>query len=155
MPQPLGPADLKDLTVGGLIDFLAPDLKEPRWPPDVFVIVSVLLHRSGAYTKVIDAWPPRPAKSKKGRRAQTAEWVDRIREVGLRWRKAAGEGLPIPPEISAWWKVVLRYRGTPISQIATAERLWSSQDSVDTLAPDLVGRFKLLGAHASKVAVTP
>ena len=35
----------------------------------------------------------------------------------------------------------------------SAARWWSSQDSVDTLAPRFVGRFELLGADASEMAM--
>ena len=37
--------------------------------------------------------------------------------------------------------------------LAAAAKEWSSEVSVDTVAPPFVGRFKLLGAQTSQVTV--
>ncbi len=78
------------LRLGEFVDFIAPGLsrlsKPPLWPPDVFGICGAVLYRSGAYTRVVDRWPP----------ASGSDWNSEILKIAKRWRSVSD--LPkIPP----------------------------------------------------------
>jgi hypothetical protein len=94
-----GPAAL---TIRELTEFLCPGRWStglpPPWPPDTFALVGALLHRSGAYCRVLDGWPPvRPAK----------KWEEEIRTIGRAWRESSVRSQDVPARILEWWQEIL------------------------------------------------
>ena len=111
------PATVAAPTVGEFIRYHAPSLDEPRWPPDVFGVVSLLLQRSGAYTSVVNAWPPRWASNAEA-------WREGIRDIGKEWRNAAvSVGSPLPRRVEEWWTTVQRSENCAVSAIASDKSL--------------------------------
>ena len=108
--------DIRVLTVGELLDFLAPGLVDPTWPPDIFALVVALLQKSGAYTKVVDSWPP----------PGPADWAGHARSIGERWRDAFATNGPPPAEVAAWWQTVKNHRACEVSTIREKDDLWQS-----------------------------
>jgi len=109
--------DARVLTIGDLLDYLAPELDQPSWPPDVFALVVALLQKSGAYTKVVDCWPPD---------SDAAVWVSQTVDIGKRWRLSLGTDSGPPVEVGAWWSVVKGHRGRSITDICGIDDLWQA-----------------------------
>jgi hypothetical protein len=87
----------------------------PVWPPDVFVLSTTLLQRSGAYTRVVMGdWPP----SRTG-----PSWTREIRKLGRLWRAKSASGTAVPRQILKWWAVVAAAAGTPVRDIPKNARL--------------------------------
>ncbi len=74
------------------------------WPPDLFALTSRILSLSGAYTNVVSPpiqkkWPPifldtkKKHPSQKGKKIIDKAWHERVREIGMAWRK----GLELVP----------------------------------------------------------
>lgn len=98
-------------TIGEIIRFYRPATpvnKVPWWPPDAFGLAAALLRRSGAYTAVIDEWPP---KSFGG-----SDWVLFISEVGRKWKLSVGHKR-CPKEVRGWWRVVYGGRELPLQDL--------------------------------------
>ncbi len=108
-------ADTSDkLTVREYLEFLLPgctDSDVPQWPPDVFGLVASVLQRSGAYTVVLEGWPP-------GSKERAGHWVERIRVLGKQWRLAAADGTPFPRQVGIWWKLFLRSGRFPLAELS-------------------------------------
>lgn len=100
------------LTVGEIIEFLAPQLREPDWPPDVFAIVGTILQKSGAYVSVLEKWPP------------AADWPEKMQSLGQDWRASAiaGNGQPPQPVLKAW-TTLLAGRDMTLGQLADDSKL--------------------------------
>jgi hypothetical protein len=113
------------LAIRNLLEFFAPELGEPTWPPDVFALVAMLLHKSGAYTRVVDSWPP-PCGVAGDPRTAARAWVEEIRDIGARWRELAADDNPPPLEVAGWWSIVLHYRDTPVKAISDTDELWQA-----------------------------
>jgi hypothetical protein len=69
------------------------------WPPDAFAVAASLLHRSGAYTSVVNGWPPCGMSQE--------FWAMMIRKVGDEWRANYSTAPALPPKVWEWWKNVL------------------------------------------------
>lgn len=98
--------------VGDLLEFLCPGVLSratPIWPPDVFALVMAVLQKSGAYTRVVEKWPP-------GGRVSSKTWVDEITAVARRWREGSLLG-KAPIEVSRWWSVVASSQNAPLQDI--------------------------------------
>lgn len=99
------------VTLGELIDHVAPNGLSLEWPPDVFAVVASVLRRWGGYTSVIDPWPPRdPTGAIQSQRV----WANQMESLGLQWRQAVREKQPPPQSIVARWKVVDGARTTAV-----------------------------------------
>ena len=113
--------DQMDCSVGEVLEFLCPgvlDADPPlSWPPDIFAMASCILHRSGAYVYIVQAWPPAITPNQTGKQPQAVEWKDFIKDRGEAWRTACTSGTPPPNEISAWWSRVVSNSGVPLSEI--------------------------------------
>jgi hypothetical protein len=77
----------------------------PRWPPDAFAMVASLLHRSGAYRRAVEKWPPQGG------------WENWIQGIGKAWRTAWATDTPLPNEVLAWWQIVQANCGSLVSRI--------------------------------------
>jgi hypothetical protein len=113
-----------------LVDFLCPNAWASdqllAWPPDVFAVAVSLLHRSGAYTRVVEAWPPSAAGNALAKSTTARKWNAWIRTLGLRWRDAAVAGRPAPLKVREWWSSVSALRDTPVADISHREELWQA-----------------------------
>ena len=101
------------LTIGEYLRHLAPALdraEAPYWPPDAFAFCAALLYRSGAYTSVVERWPPDKAKTKE-------QWLKSIRKIAKGWRKAAPLAAEPPEEIRTWWKTVRRAKSVSVTDV--------------------------------------
>jgi hypothetical protein len=125
----------RDLSLREWIDFLTPGLGEeglpPAWPPDAFAVTASLLHRSGAYCRVIEAWPPSTGEKGKGKKWGREKWVEAMRDLGRVWREqisraAREDKLPalsdlnpsvVPDKVWAWWALLLRHGERPLSYL--------------------------------------
>src|SRR5262245_10703166 len=89
------------LRVSDFISYLVPGWRKrfiPDWPPDVFAIAAGLLHKSGAYARVVMGnWPPTGTGK---------AWAREMRRLGLEWRKTCVERKPAPSRIKTFWGVV-------------------------------------------------
>jgi hypothetical protein len=102
------------VTVGDCLRFYAPGVTRPEWPPDVFGVVIMLLHRSGAYTCAVDDWPPQLGKL--GKRNDAA-WAKRMRRIGLRWRSSVVSAGRVPREVQHWWEVLWNAQSLPVAAL--------------------------------------
>jgi hypothetical protein len=101
--QPLGKSSGESLTVGRLVDFLAPSLgagRAPYWPPDAFALAAGLLQKSDAYPRVVTQWPPRGSRA----------WLKDIEQVGRAWRSRASRRGKPPRRVENWWGDVISAR---------------------------------------------
>jgi hypothetical protein len=80
----------ENLTIGeylcGILPRLQADLKFPDWPPDCFALCLALLKRTGAYSELLQTWPPKQPNQT----SQLAldQWTSRIRGLGEKWRES-------------------------------------------------------------------
>lgn len=106
------------LTLGECIERLLPRgldaRRPPTWPPDLFAIAVSLLKRSGAYTAVVCAWPPRGKRQK---------WAEEMRRVGRDWRKGWEPRGGLPRQVLGAWAVLAKARATPLTEIANKQRI--------------------------------
>ena len=136
--------------MGDLLELIAPsfwqDYRLLLWPPDVFAVTTVILHRSGNYTAVLEDWPPRLRNVPLApRRAGTTEepttglarWDAQIKHIGWEWGEFAAAvylsrdvldeeeralfvnqlgGRAWLRQLKSWWNVVRRSRHAPIFQ---------------------------------------
>lgn len=118
------PTDTPAFTVGDVLDALAVDRDDRRWttwPPDVFAIVATILRKSGAYTRVVQSWPPPDGA---GGGPQTRElWLDDIRRIGEDWRTASKKKKLPPSEVRRWWQVVIAHANTAIGSVSQNDDL--------------------------------
>lgn len=74
-------------TVGQFLTAILPrlltDKKFPGWPPDCFGLCLALMKRTGAYTKLLQDWPPDRSA---GRTLEN--WTSTVRELGKAWGTA-------------------------------------------------------------------
>lgn len=75
--------------LAGLLRGLRTDSPFPWWPPDCFALCLKLLKHTGAYTQLLQDWPP-----DRGRDDALSRWTSSVREVGAAWRTSlrTGEG---------------------------------------------------------------
>ena len=117
----------KTTTVGDVLSLLAHANFEPRWPPDVFAIVAFLLHKSGAYTKAIEAgWPPVTATNPAKRRAQALAWAARTKELGDQWRETAERQKPAPLLVLEYWEQLVKNRQVLVQDIPDNRAVWEA-----------------------------
>lgn len=76
-----------EVTIGqfltGILPRLRSDAKFPWWPPDCFALCLTLLKYTGAYTQLLQDWPP-----DRGKKEALAHWTSSVRELGKEWRTA-------------------------------------------------------------------
>jgi hypothetical protein len=89
-------------TIAGFLSHVLPapnDGAAPTWPPDAFAVAASLLKRSGAYTEIVNAWPPDPHRS-------VEAWHHHVGHISRRWRQRCMDGGPAPSEINEAWKTI-------------------------------------------------
>jgi hypothetical protein len=105
-----------ELTVGQYLHWLAPDLRlsrsAPPWPPDVFALAASLLHRTGAYTAIVQ------------KRIATENWPEEIRAIAADWRTMFETTVPDP--VAVWWAVVRKKRTRLLNDVASDDELVSA-----------------------------
>jgi hypothetical protein len=82
-----------------------------RWPPDAFAISAVILKTTGAYTKVVNNWPPDNGDA-------TIDWQSFIKGVGEQWREAIEAGNPLPTTVVEWWSEITSNAKLPLEEIS-------------------------------------
>jgi hypothetical protein len=102
-----------------------------EWPPDVFCLLASLLHRTGAYIRLVKDWPPPGFDGKP--HPVVSDWTKEMARRGEKWwsyvfhRKRAevlavrGSALtakkPIDARIADAWRRVVANRGLSISEL--------------------------------------
>lgn len=108
-------------TVGDILDYLSPFARSSNdipWPPDAFAITASLLKRSGAYREVANDWPPPEY-------ADTSAWHEAIDKMADEWRKSCDANTAtMPPQVKAWWQVVLSNLSLPVAKICNRRDLF-------------------------------
>jgi len=107
-----------DCTIGNVFTFLKVEGMPADWPADVFAVVASILQRSGAYTLVVEHWPP----DAHGRQKRI-EWNQRMEGIGLAWRKTSAAGQAAPSEVHGWWQTVLASSNTSLRSVAGNQAL--------------------------------
>lgn len=104
----------RPMTIEDVIRFLMPSALEgrnPIWPPDAFAVAAYILKQSGAYTDIVNNWPPPPSKT-------TEHWHGRIRDIAGEWRRShSRRAQSWPRQVDAWWKLVMRKRALNLDEI--------------------------------------
>lgn len=117
-------ADRPAFTVGDVLDALAvarDDRRWTTWPPDVFAVVATILRKSGAYTRVVQQWPPPDGT---GGGPQTRErWLDDIKQIGEEWRTASKKGRRSPVHVRQWWRSIITHADTAIGSVGQNDDL--------------------------------
>lgn len=112
-----------DLQVGELIDILIVDAeKAPQWPPDAFGVVASILNRSGAYTCVVDDWPPVFGSSVYKSGDPPDSWAKNVERIGERWRTAAANNQAVPSEVAEQWNIIKSLRHLSIDSVCTSAK---------------------------------
>lgn len=96
-------------TVGEMLRFLLPGcdvFSPPSWPPDVFAVAAILLLQSGAYTRVVQDWPPKKMPGHPTYKRK--DWVAMIRGVAASWRRQSLKD-KTPKLVQEWWRVLLSF----------------------------------------------
>jgi hypothetical protein len=113
------------LTVGDVLTHLSPKVHAgislPTWPPDAFAFAAALLKVSGAYTEIVNRWPPSGHDT-------IDRWFDRMRHIAKHWRESYIRSDPWPEEVGKWWGTVQSFRETPV------EAIRDDRDLVEALA---------------------
>lgn len=117
-------------SVETFVEFLYPGVWTaqfpPDWPPDMFAIAASLLQKSGAYTRVLSAWPPQITRTNRDSHRTAVQWGEHIKQVGGAWRKAVVDGQRSPQAVHKWWKRISARRDTPIMEVGKHRDLWES-----------------------------
>lgn len=117
-------ADTPAFTVGDVLDALAvarDDQRWTTWPPDVFAVVATILRKSGAYTRVVQRWPPLDGT---GGGPQTRQrWIEDIKRIGEEWRTASKKTKHPPSDVRRWWRVVIDSAGTAVGSVIQNDAL--------------------------------
>lgn len=118
------------LRVSDFISGLVPGWQKQftlAWPPDVFAIAAGLLHRSGAYTRVVMGnWPP----------GSGSAWARNMRKLGREWRKTFVDEKPPPARIKEWWNIVVAASGKPVEEVSAQGDLTDALIQLATAADE-------------------
>ncbi|WP_263366367.1 hypothetical protein [Edaphobacter bradus] len=101
-------------TIGTRIDYLIPNASKkslPRWPADVFCICASLLQASGAYSRVVDDYPPHKGRQKKVQRAEE------LKRLGKSWRRSSTTKRKLPSQLENWWSLLIQQKNLPLNEI--------------------------------------
>jgi hypothetical protein len=106
-------ADTVSYLLLGTAAVTEPDqLPKPIWPPDAFAVAAALLKQSGAYTELLNRWPPRTY-------ASLEKWQQAVTAIRAQWRRRFNARRSVlPGRVSAWWQIILNAWSLPISDIA-------------------------------------
>lgn len=111
----------EDLSLNEFLGVLAPAVwnrrrkPAPSWPPDAFAIAATLLKQSGAYQRLVHAWPPAPfSEDVDG----LTRWCEHIAAIGLRWATNWPHG-QVPQQVRSWWKVLRDNRHRSLAALDT------------------------------------
>jgi hypothetical protein len=69
--------------LAGILPRLQHDTSFRWWPPDCFAVCLTLLKQTGAYTELLQDWPP-----DRGKDDALMRWASSVRELGQKWRAA-------------------------------------------------------------------
>ena len=88
------------------------NIPKPIWPPDAFAVAAALLKQSGAYTEILNQWPPKPFTT-------LEEWHETAVAIRTQWRKRFNShATTLPPRVAKWWKILLDAWLVPLSGVA-------------------------------------
>ncbi|MGD0967775.1 MAG: hypothetical protein ABR949_05760 [Candidatus Aquilonibacter sp.] len=100
--------------VSDVIESLFPqafDGERPTWPPDAFAIAASILKQSGAYTQLVNRWPPQPPFD------DVKAWARKIGSLKKQWRNKWEAYDSWPVAVNRWWRDVLTHKGTALDQV--------------------------------------
>jgi hypothetical protein len=86
--------------IGEFLQFVLPAgyAVPPDWPPDVFAVAAALLHKSGAYSYLLEGWPSE---------YQGENWAAFASRIGQEWRQnLAGNISVAPAPVAEWWQIL-------------------------------------------------
>ncbi|HKQ56825.1 MAG TPA: hypothetical protein VJY35_03065 [Candidatus Eisenbacteria bacterium] len=106
------------LKVKDLLDFAGVPQEMKLWPPDVFAVVGLILLKSGAYTRVMEAWPPNEYLE-----GTASTWGRTQEDIGKRWRLHMNERGKMPSEVTTQWAAIWESADTPIAAVRDDEKL--------------------------------
>ncbi len=98
----------------GILPRLRTSPEFPDWPPDVFALCLALLKQTGAYTQLLQEWPPH-------RDEPTAlqKWVVKVGQLGRQWRNALRyTQTPVPlafTGLSGEWQLLRNWYSSRLS----------------------------------------
>ena len=98
----------------------------PWWPPDVFTVANLGLDHTQGYRLVVAPpsgrrWPPLP------------DWSAQVSAAAKAWTAGtSSRGCEPPPFVRRCWRIVTRYRETPLERIRTGES-WALAAALLTL----------------------
>jgi hypothetical protein len=104
-----------ELTLGEfshqILPRLGSDKTFPNWPPDCFALCLSVLKRTGAYTRLLSNWPPRPRPAD-----ALGGWVSEARSLGEKWRQSWNAGTSFT-QLSGAWEVLCDSFDVPLDEI--------------------------------------
>ena len=128
------------LTVGDLIHQLSPEIAArrdvPQWPPDVFAIAAAILQRSGAYTEVVQDWPPDSGP----------RWNQSVGGKGRAWRSMAARGAPPLGLVARLWKTIRKGDGVLIDEVRLNVKLTQALVEIIALADEACEGVGIVGS---------
>src|SRR5580658_4672868 len=102
-----------EVTVGefliGVLPRLSSNTALPSWPPDCFALCLALLKRTRAYAQLLRNWPPNPANDD-----ALKAWSDKVRELGMRWRRFLQSGGPFD-DLAGEWQTICQSFELPLA----------------------------------------
>lgn len=123
-------------SIGNLVDSLVSSDFKPNWPPDVFGVVGTILSESGAYTRVLDGWPPKSLLTRgvPPGPERVRIWAEWVVQKGAEWRSAAAAAKDAPKEVRTRWEKILSFRDQPVTAARTKRALADALLELSALA---------------------
>lgn len=107
---------------------------KPAWPPDLFALCAAILKQSGAYTEIVNRWPPGGVNVR--------VWAERVKAIADDWRKRyESVDNDWPPEVDAWWSKVLSKRKKDLTSVRKDADLLTALASLVSAADEVAFRF--------------
>jgi hypothetical protein len=101
-----------------------------EWPPDLFALTDVVLHRSEAYRFALSREASRPVRP--------TDWSAAVVAAGVEWSAVVGGDDRIPELVAAEWRVVRERSSTPLEDLADGsdERLLDAPITLHAIADE-------------------
>jgi hypothetical protein len=102
------------LTVEDVLRFLMPATlsgEKPLWPPDAYALAASILKHCGAYTEIVNVWPPPPSRTPEA-------WQKRVQAIASQWHRSyARKNQSLPADVERWWKTILSAKASKLDDV--------------------------------------